>query len=100
MTRKAICSSCDVQCSVHTETPESGLVGDVRVKAHDPRRFYADLCIKGVNSPRGFAHPKRILTPLRRTGARGSGQWEEVAWDTALDEIAARLLHNRRRAWA
>ncbi len=29
--------------------------------------------------------------PLRRVGERGSGQWERVSWDEALDEIAGRL---------
>lgn len=33
----------------------------------------------------------RLLHPLRRTGPKGSGQFEEVSWPDALDEIASRL---------
>ncbi len=33
----------------------------------------------------------RLLRPLRRTGPKGSDAFEEVSWDDALGEIAARL---------
>ncbi len=33
----------------------------------------------------------RINHPLRRIGERGANQWEQVSWDEALDDIAARL---------
>ncbi len=34
--------------------------------------------------------PLRVLTPLRRVGAKGEGRFEPMAWDDALDEIARR----------
>src|SRR4051812_12541595 len=33
----------------------------------------------------------RLTTPLFRVGAKGSGQWQPVSWDAALDRIAGRL---------
>jgi anaerobic selenocysteine-containing dehydrogenase len=33
----------------------------------------------------------RLLTPLRRSGPKGSGAFEAVSWETAIDEIAGRL---------
>jgi anaerobic selenocysteine-containing dehydrogenase len=36
-------------------------------------------------------HPERLLRPLRRAGPKGSGAFEPVAWDEALDDIASRL---------
>ncbi|WP_040492939.1 molybdopterin-containing oxidoreductase family protein [Ilumatobacter nonamiensis] len=33
----------------------------------------------------------RILHPLRRTGPKGSNEYEQISWDDALDEIATRL---------
>ncbi|WES63687.1 molybdopterin-dependent oxidoreductase [Microbacter sp. GSS18] len=33
----------------------------------------------------------RVLHPLRRTGPKGSGEFEQVSWETALTEIAAGL---------
>ena len=36
-------------------------------------------------------NPDRLLHPLRRNGPKGSGAFEPVTWDEALDDIAARL---------
>ncbi len=35
--------------------------------------------------------PERLLYPLRRTGPKGSGEFERVSWDDALAEIAENL---------
>ena len=61
---------------------------------------------RGRNCPKGPAtvaqvtNPDRILHPLKRKGPRGSGQWEQVSWEDALNDIAGRirkaLIENRR----
>ncbi|HEX9260636.1 MAG TPA: molybdopterin-dependent oxidoreductase, partial [Acidimicrobiales bacterium] len=35
--------------------------------------------------------PERVLTPLVRTGPKGSGELREATWDEALDLVVARL---------
>ncbi|MEO7852299.1 MAG: molybdopterin oxidoreductase family protein [Rubrivivax sp.] len=49
------------------------------------------LCTKVSRYTERSYHPDRLLTPLRRSGPKGSGRFEPVDWDTALDEIASRL---------
>ena len=35
-------------------------------------------------------HPDRLMKPVRRAGAKGAGQWQDVTWEAALDEIVGR----------
>ncbi len=49
------------------------------------------LCSKVSRYIERTYHPDRILYPQRRVGARGTGQWQRISWDEALDEIASRF---------
>jgi anaerobic selenocysteine-containing dehydrogenase len=52
---------------------------------------HGSLCTKVARYPERTYHPERVLTPLKRTGPKGSGQFSPVSWDEALTDIAARL---------
>ena len=49
------------------------------------------LCAKVSRYAERTHHAERILTPLRRSGPKGSGRFTPVSWDEALDDIARRL---------
>ncbi|NNF09872.1 MAG: molybdopterin-dependent oxidoreductase, partial [Acidimicrobiia bacterium] len=48
-------------------------------------------CAKGPATINQIYDPERILHPLRRSGPRGSGEWEQVTWEEALQDIAGRM---------
>ena len=49
------------------------------------------LCTKVSRYVERVEHPDRVLQPLRRAGPKGSGRFEPVSWEEALDDIATRL---------
>lgn len=55
------------------------------------------MCIKGLRSPDIANHPDRLRTPLKRRGERGDNQWEEITWESALDDIAEKVDRLRRQ---
>ncbi len=49
------------------------------------------LCAKVKDYETRLTSPARLLHPLRRTGPKGSGQFERIGWEEALDAIASRF---------
>lgn len=48
------------------------------------------LCPKMAHYERTVHSPRRLITPLKRTGPKGSGQFAPISWEQALAEIAER----------
>ena len=87
--RGACPHDCPDTCALLT-TVENGRA--VRVQGN-PAHRHTDgvLCAKVSKYAERTHHPERILTPLMRSGPKGSGQFTPVSWDDALAGIAARL---------
>ena len=49
------------------------------------------LCAKVNRYVERTYHDYRLTTPMRRAGPKGSGKFEAITWDAALEEIATRL---------
>ena len=87
-TKSVVCHSCDCFCPLAAKVDEGRVV---KVTTRDHPFFKDVICMKGAYAPKSFAHPDRLMEPLKRVGERGEGQWAKVSWDEALDDIAARL---------
>lgn len=48
-------------------------------------------CAKGPATVNQLKDPDRVLYPMKRKGPRGSGEWERVSWEDALNDIAGRI---------
>lgn len=59
--------------------------------AETPDPNYKGLCVRCLTLPQWVYSEERIASPMRRVGDRGSGDFEEISWDQALDEIAQRF---------
>jgi anaerobic selenocysteine-containing dehydrogenase len=87
--RGACPHDCPDTCALVT-TVENGRATQVHGNpAHRPTDGV--LCTKVSRYAERTYHPDRILTPLKRSGPKGSGQFEPVSWDVALDDIATRF---------
>ena len=87
--RGACPHDCPDTCALLT-TVENGVA--VRVQGNPAHAQTGGvLCAKVSRYPERTYHPERILTPLKRSGPKGSGQFTPVGWDEALADIAARL---------
>src|SRR3954468_3681293 len=80
---------CPDTCSLLTT-----VVDGVATKVQgNPEHRHTDgvLCTKVSRYTERTYDAGRVLHPLRRTGPKGSGSFERVGWEEALDDIAYRL---------
>lgn len=49
------------------------------------------LCPRGQAGLQVTYHPDRLRNPLKRTGPRGSGEFQSIRWDQAIQELVSQL---------
>jgi anaerobic selenocysteine-containing dehydrogenase len=89
--RASVCPlDCPDTCSLTVTVDRDRIV---RVRGSHANPFTAGvICAKVARHYPEFVHgEERLRTPLARRGPRGSGRFERVTWDAALDEIASRM---------
>jgi anaerobic selenocysteine-containing dehydrogenase len=103
--RPSVCPLCAAGCGLtvrvmdaDAEVVRNGQAGVVTIRAakklegspmHPVNR--GGLCARGQAAIQLTYHPDRITQPLKRSGTRGDGQYQAIAWDDALNELAGRL---------
>lgn len=80
---------CPDTCALQLTIQDGRLVKLEGNREHPITRGFA--CVKMAHYPARQHHPDRLQLPQRRIGTKGSGRFEPISWQSALDEIAQQL---------
>ncbi|HEY9039502.1 MAG TPA: molybdopterin oxidoreductase family protein [Roseovarius sp.] len=80
--RKTTCYMCACRCGIDVHM-KAGKVAYIEGNRDHPVNKGV-LCAKASAGIMQHNSPARLRAPLRRTGPRGSGEFEEISWDEAL----------------
>ncbi len=85
------CFNCEAGCGLVAYVDRE--TGDIAKLEGNPEHpgSRGRNCAKGPATLNQVHDPERVLYPLKRAGERGSGQWERISWDQALDEVGERI---------
>ncbi len=80
---------CPDTCALEVDV-QDGKLAAIRGVENDPVT-QGFICSKIADFGKRVYHESRLLTPMRRTGAKGSGKFARISWDEAISEITAKL---------
>ena len=84
--KKTICPyDCPTSCGLIVETDGKKIINVKGDKNHPATQGV--ICRKMRNYEESIHSNDRILTPLKRTGKKGQGEFKEITWEEALTEI-------------
>ena len=92
---RSVCQACHCECGVLVHVSHGKVTKIEGDPEHPMNRGF--ICLKGRAQPQVVHHPDRLKYPMRRAGERGSGKWERISWDEALDEIAGKFTEVKEK---
>ena len=94
--RQTTCYMCACRCGINVHL-KAGTVTYIEGNRDHPINKGV-LCAKGASGIMQVTAPSRLRAPLRRVGPRGSGAYEEISWEEALQTAVAWMKPLRETA--
>ena len=92
--QQAICGICPAGCWVEVRVADGQLV-DIRPDTGHPLGM---ICRRGQHAPEIVHSEHRLRYPMKRTGPKGTHEFERISWDEAYEIIVGRLQQIKRES--
>ncbi len=83
------CEQCPAGCGIIAYLDGDRLVQILGNPNHPNNQ--GGICAKGIAGINLVNDPERLLHPLKRAGARGSGRWTQISWDEMYFTLSDRI---------
>ncbi|MCP5105563.1 MAG: molybdopterin-dependent oxidoreductase [bacterium] len=81
-----------INCGLSVTTGNNEITSLSGNKHHDFSRGM--LCVKGQSCHEIQDNKHRLLSPLQRSGPKGSNSWKQITWTKALNQTAEKMKQN------
>lgn len=86
-------NNCGGLCVIRPEVQENCILNISSDCSQNSPKLRA--CVRGRGYRKTFLSPQRLRYPMRRIGERGSGKFERISWDEAVDRITSEWIRIR-----
>ncbi|GDP02495.1 thiosulfate reductase PhsA [Escherichia coli] len=86
----SLCEMCSYRCPIQAQVKNNKTVF-IQGNPHAPQQG-TRVCARGGSGVSLVNDPHRIVKPMKRSGPRGSGEWQTISWQQAYNEIAAKMM--------